>query len=73
VKVTVRGKFVDTGRRKFGAIIADDVKTGLNSVINPGIALGPNSALGPGVVLYTDLPPNKCILMEQQLKEMSCR
>jgi len=73
VKVTVRGKFVDTGRRKFGAIIADDVKTGLNSVINPGIALGPNSALGPGVVLYKDLPPNKCILMEQQLKEMSCR
>jgi bifunctional UDP-N-acetylglucosamine pyrophosphorylase/glucosamine-1-phosphate N-acetyltransferase len=73
VKVMVRGKLVDTGRRKFGAIIADNVKTGLNSVINPGISLGPNSALGPGVVLYKDLPPNKCILIEQQLKETSCR
>jgi bifunctional UDP-N-acetylglucosamine pyrophosphorylase/glucosamine-1-phosphate N-acetyltransferase len=73
VQVMVRGKLVDTGRRKFGAIIADDVKTGLNSVINPGISLGPNSALGPGVVLYKDLPPNKCILIEQQLKETSCR
>ena len=69
VQVMVRGKPVDTGRRKFGAIIADDVKTGLNSVINPGISLGPNSILGPGVVLYKDLPPNKCILIEQQLKE----
>jgi len=73
VKVMVRGKPVDTGKRKFGAIIADDVKTGLNSVINPGISLGPNSILGPGVVLYKDLPPNKCILIEQQLKETSCR
>jgi len=73
VKVMVRGKSVDTGKRKFGAIIADDVKTGLNSVINPGISLGPNSALGPGVVLYKDLPPNKCMLIEQQLKETSCR
>jgi bifunctional UDP-N-acetylglucosamine pyrophosphorylase/glucosamine-1-phosphate N-acetyltransferase len=73
VQVMVRGKLVDTGRRKFGAIIANDVKTGLNSVINPGISLGPNSALGPGVVLYKDLPPNKCILIEQQLKETSCR
>jgi bifunctional UDP-N-acetylglucosamine pyrophosphorylase/glucosamine-1-phosphate N-acetyltransferase len=73
VQVTVRGKPTDTGRRKFGAIIADDVKTGLNSVINPGISLGPNSALGPSVVLYKDLPPNKCILLEQQLKEMSHR
>jgi bifunctional UDP-N-acetylglucosamine pyrophosphorylase/glucosamine-1-phosphate N-acetyltransferase len=73
VQVMVRGKLVDTGRRKFGAIIADDVKTGLNSVINPGVSLGPNSILGPGVVLYKDLPPNKCVLIEQQLKETSGR
>jgi hypothetical protein len=25
------------------------------------------------VVLYKDLLPNKCILIEQQLKETSCR
>ena len=49
--------------------MADEVKTGLNSVINPGLALGPNSVLGPGVVLYKDLAPNKYVMVEQQLKE----
>jgi len=71
VVVRVKGKLTDTGRRKFGAVIADNVKTGLNSVINPGIKLGPNSALGPGVVLYKDLAPNRCVLVRQQLKESS--
>ena len=69
VKMVVGGKLVDTGRRKFGAVMADEVKTGLNSVINPGLALGPNSVLGPGVVLYKDLAPNKYVMVEQQLKE----
>lgn len=69
VVMTIKGKRVDTGRRKLGAVIADGVKTGLNCVINPGLKLGPNSVVGPGVVLYKDLPPNRCVLVKQRVEE----
>lgn len=63
--MTLRGKLTDTGRRKLGAVLGDNVHTGINSMVNPGVKLGPNSAIGPGAVLYEDLPPNKCIQAEQ--------
>lgn len=64
--MTLRGKLTDTGRRKLGAVLGDNVHTGINSMVNPGVKLGPSSAIGPGAVLYEDLPPNKCILAEQK-------
>lgn len=69
VAMVIKGKRVDTGRRKLGAVIADGVKTGLNCVINPGLKLGPNSVVGPGAVLYKDLPPNRCVLVKQRVEE----
>jgi bifunctional UDP-N-acetylglucosamine pyrophosphorylase/glucosamine-1-phosphate N-acetyltransferase len=41
VKVTVKRKSVDTGRRKFGILSADGVKTVINTTINLGVKLGP--------------------------------
>lgn len=34
------GKKIDTGLKKFGAILSDDVQTGCNVVTNPGTILG---------------------------------
>ncbi|MEO2241060.1 MAG: bifunctional sugar-1-phosphate nucleotidylyltransferase/acetyltransferase, partial [Euryarchaeota archaeon] len=41
VRVIVKGELEDTGRRKFGAVLGDGVKTGINTSILPGRKLGP--------------------------------
>ena len=39
VKVVLNGKKIDSGRRKLGCLMFDDVKTGVNSTINCGAVL----------------------------------
>ena len=38
---------VETGRRKFGAVLGDCVEVGCNSVLNPGTVIGPRSNVYP--------------------------
>ena len=38
---------IDTGLTKFGAIVADNVEIGCNSVLNPGTIIGKNSNIYP--------------------------
>jgi len=52
---TVAGQLVDTGRRKFGAIIGDGVHTGINTSIYPGRKLGRNTTTLPGAIVSKDL------------------
>ena len=51
VRVHHRGKVVDTGRRKFGAIVGDGAKTGVNSSLNPGTILGPGVLVPAGMAV----------------------
>jgi bifunctional UDP-N-acetylglucosamine pyrophosphorylase/glucosamine-1-phosphate N-acetyltransferase len=51
----VAGALVDTGRRKFGAIIADHVHTGINTVIYPGRKLWPHTSTRPGAIVQRDV------------------
>ena len=44
----VKTKGLDTGRRKFGAIISDGVKIGINASIDAGTVIGNNTLIGPG-------------------------
>ncbi len=48
IEVTQKGEKTNTGRKKLGAIIGHNVKTGVNSNINPGTIVDRNSFLGPG-------------------------
>ena len=50
----VKGEIVDTGRRKFGTIIADDVHTGINTVIYPGRKIWPGVGTKPGEIIDKD-------------------
>ena len=50
VKVNVKGKLVDSGRRKLGCFMGDGVKTGINVSIMPGACIGPGARLAPGKV-----------------------
>lgn len=50
----VDGVLIDTGRRKFGAIIGDGVHTGINTSIYPGRKLWPNTSTRPGEIVQRD-------------------
>ena len=47
VSVRCGGERAETGLRKFGALIGDNVEIGCNSVLNPGCVIGPNSTIYP--------------------------
>lgn len=48
VRVEVKGELVDTGRRKLGAVLGDDAKTGVNTSLNPGTVIGEGLYTEPG-------------------------
>lgn len=52
---TVNGELIDTGRRKFGAIIGDGVHTGINTSLYPGRKLWPGCTTRPGEIVQHDL------------------
>ena len=47
VVVKNQGENIETGRKKFGAILGDFVEVGCNSVLNPGTVIGPRSNVYP--------------------------
>ncbi len=47
VAVHAEGEVIETGRKKLGAILGDDVEVGCNSVLNPGTVIGPRSIVYP--------------------------
>lgn len=55
VKAAVKGEFLDTGRRKLGAIIGDNVKTGIGTLIYPGRKIWPNTWTRPKDVVDEDI------------------
>jgi len=55
VKSMVRGELVDSGRRKLGAIIGDNAKTGINTSVYPGRKIWPGKATLPGEVVRKDV------------------
>jgi len=60
VKVRFEGNVIETGLKKFGAIIGDGVEVGCNSVLNPGTVIGRNSNIYPLSMVRGYVPPN-CI------------
>lgn len=47
VKVKFEGEVIETGLKKFGAMVGDYVEIGCNSVLNPGTVIGRNSNIYP--------------------------
>jgi len=48
IMVPVKGRLVNTGRRKLGVIMGDNVHTGINVSIDVGTMIGSGSFIGPG-------------------------
>ena len=49
---------VETGLKKFGAMIGDEVEIGCNAVLNPGCVIGRNSNIYPVVSVRGVVPAN---------------
>ena len=47
IKVKTVDKKIETGLKKFGAILGDSVEVGCNSVLNPGSVVGKNTSIYP--------------------------
>ncbi len=54
VKVTVKGERVSTGRRKFGVVVGDGAKTGIDTSLNAGVTLSADARTAPGEVVTRD-------------------
>jgi bifunctional UDP-N-acetylglucosamine pyrophosphorylase/glucosamine-1-phosphate N-acetyltransferase len=65
VKMVIKDQLVDTGRRKLGAVLGDDVKTGIQSSFMPGVKVGVNSWVGPNFMVEHDLPASSMAFLKQ--------
>jgi UDP-N-acetylglucosamine diphosphorylase / glucose-1-phosphate thymidylyltransferase / UDP-N-acetylgalactosamine diphosphorylase / glucosamine-1-phosphate N-acetyltransferase / galactosamine-1-phosphate N-acetyltransferase len=57
IRVTVKDNKIDTGRRKFGVVMGDHTKTGVNTSIYPGVLIGPFSWTSPAVSIKENIRP----------------
>ena len=58
IEVEVDGVPLDTGLRKFGALLGDGAEAGCNAVLNPGSILGRGAVIYPNVFWRGILPAN---------------
>jgi NDP-sugar pyrophosphorylase family protein len=71
VKMMVKDQLVNTGRRKLGVVLGDNVKTGIKSLFMPGVKVGANSWVGPNFMVERDLPADSMTFLRQdsEIKE----
>lgn len=68
VQVYYDGKKIDAHTNKFGAIIGNNVRVGVNTSLMPGIKIGSGSFIGSGIVVSEDIPEKSFARGEWKLK-----
>lgn len=75
IKINLNGQIIETGLKKFGAIVGDNVEIGCGAVLNPGTVIGKNTNIYPlslvrGFVKENSIYKNKittvCEIVEKQ-------
>jgi NDP-sugar pyrophosphorylase family protein len=66
VTVEVEGKPLDTGLRKFGALLGDGAEIGCNAVLNPGSIIGRGAVVYPCTNWRGILPANMIVKNQAQ-------
>jgi bifunctional UDP-N-acetylglucosamine pyrophosphorylase/glucosamine-1-phosphate N-acetyltransferase len=69
IEVTVKGERLDSGRKKLGVIMGDNVQTGVNVSIHPGVVIGPDAWIAPGLTVQKDVSANVVRLCKSEYKE----
>jgi acetyltransferase-like isoleucine patch superfamily enzyme len=60
---------IETGLKKFGAILGDCVEVGCNSVLNPGSVIGSHSAIYPLSMVRGFVPPGSIYKKQGEVVE----
>jgi acetyltransferase-like isoleucine patch superfamily enzyme len=75
IRVSLGQELIETGLRKFGAILGDQVEVGCNSVLNPGTLVGAHALIYPLSSVRGTIPPrmiykgkNDLVPYQQDLK-----
>ncbi len=55
IRMRIKDKLEDTGRRKLGIVAGDNVRTGINSSIMPGVRIASGAIIPPGSLLSEDV------------------
>lgn len=66
VNVNINSETISTGLDKFGCIMGENCKTGINASIMPGMKIGPNAIVGSHAMVSGNLEPNTMLLTNQQ-------
>lgn len=66
VMVNRGGEKIDTGLRKFGAVLGDHAEAGCHCVLNPGSVLGRRAMLYAGISWRGVCPPETIVKLRQQ-------
>lgn len=61
VKMWIKGKKVVTPERKLGIFMGDNVKTGINASLMPGVKIGPNTFIGAHTLIAKDVEENSLV------------
>jgi UDP-N-acetylglucosamine diphosphorylase / glucose-1-phosphate thymidylyltransferase / UDP-N-acetylgalactosamine diphosphorylase / glucosamine-1-phosphate N-acetyltransferase / galactosamine-1-phosphate N-acetyltransferase len=61
----VRALGVDTGLRKLGALVGDDVSIGCNAVLAPGTVVGPRSVIYQNASVRGTVPPDTLVKLRE--------
>lgn len=69
VVVKSAGEKIETGLKKMGAMLADHVEVGCNSVLNPGTVIGRNSNIYPTSCVRGCIPTNSIYKNEKEIVE----
>jgi len=73
VLVTVDGVTLDTGLRKFGALLGDGAEAGCNAVLNPGSILGRGAIIYPNVFWRGVLPAHHIAKNQAEIEVVAKR
>lgn len=69
VVVKDKEKEYETGLKKFGAMLGDEVEVGCNSVLNPGTVIGKNSNIYPTSCVRGVIPANSIYKKQGEIAE----
>lgn len=68
IAVNCGGKKIDSGRNKWGIVMGDNVRCGINTSFMPGVKIGANSMIGAGIVVGQDIEKGKFVTGNWDLK-----
>jgi bifunctional UDP-N-acetylglucosamine pyrophosphorylase/glucosamine-1-phosphate N-acetyltransferase len=64
ISMIINGKRISSGQKKLGVFMGDNVKTGINVSIMPGVTIGENSCIGAHTLVNRNIPSNSLLYQD---------